>query len=99
MGNDLVVRAPVEDLWYCYTQLWEAVYRHGQRGALSIPIMGSGLARIDTLDHENILRLILLSFVAYSRLRLICHELRIVIRPADARRLNPLSIRAFLRTL
>jgi hypothetical protein len=99
MGNDLVVRAPVEDLWHCYTQLWEAVYRHGQRGALSIPIMGSGLARIDSLDHENILRLILLSFVAYSRTKRICHELRIVIAPADAQRVDPLSVRGFLRTL
>jgi len=99
MGNDLVVRAPIEDLWHCYSQLWEAVYRHGQRSALSIPIMGSGLARIDTLNHENILRLILLSFVAYSRHKLVCQELRIVIRPADARRVDPLSIRAFLRAL
>jgi transcriptional regulator with XRE-family HTH domain len=99
MGNDLVVRAPVDNMWHCYTQLWEAVYSYGQRGVLSIPIMGSGLARIDTLDHENILRLILLSFVAYSRLKLICRELRIVIPPADARRIDPLSIRAFLRTL
>jgi transcriptional regulator with XRE-family HTH domain len=99
MGNNLVVHAPVEDLWHCYTQLWEAVYCHGQRGPLSIPIMGSGLARVDTLDRENLLRLILLSFVAYSRLKLICHELRIVIFPDDARRVDPVSLSAFLQTL
>jgi transcriptional regulator with XRE-family HTH domain len=99
MGNDLVVRAPVAELWSCYTLLWEAVYRHGQLGALSIPIMGSGLARIDTLDHENILRLILLSFVAYSRLRRVCRELRVVIQPADASRIDPVGLRTFLRTL
>ena|ERR1700735_2955081 len=72
-------------LWHCFNHLWEAVYRHGQRGALSIPLMGSGLARVDSLDRENLLRLILLSFAAYSRLRLICHDLRIVI-PARGRR-------------
>ena len=99
MGNDLVARAPVEDLWHCYTNLWEAVYRHGQRGPLSVPLMGSGLARIDTLDRGNLLRLILLSFVSYSRLRLICHELRIVISPADVQRVDLIGLGDFLQSL
>src|ERR1700683_4389930 len=99
MVNDLVVRAPVEDLWQCFTRLWDAVYRHGQRGALSVPLMGSGLARIDTLDRGNLLRLILLSFVSYSRLRLICHELRIVIYPDDVPRVNLVGLQDFLQTL
>jgi hypothetical protein len=43
MGNDLVAHAPVAELWHCFTKLWDAVYRHGQRGALSVPLMGSGL--------------------------------------------------------
>lgn len=99
MGNDLVASAPVEDLWHCYTSLWDAVYRRGQRGALSVPLMGSGLARIDTLDRGNLLRLILLSFVAYSRLRIICHELRIVIAPDDIRRVDLAGLGNFLQTL
>lgn len=99
MGNDLVARAPVEDLWPCFAKLWEAVYRRGQRGPLSIPLMGSGLARIDTLDRGNLLRLILLSFVAYSRVRLICHELRIVVSPVDVHRVDLAGIRDFLETL
>jgi transcriptional regulator with XRE-family HTH domain len=99
MGNDLVARAPVEDLWHCYTSLWDAVYRRGQRDALAVPLMGSGLARIDTLDRGNLLRLILLSFVAYSRLRIICRELRIVIAPEDLRRVDLASLGNFLQTL
>jgi transcriptional regulator with XRE-family HTH domain len=99
MGNDLVARAPVEDLWHCYTSLWDAVYRRGQRDALAVPLMGSGLARIDTLDRGNLLRLILLSFVAYSRLRIICRELRIVIAPEDLRRVDLASLGTFLQTL
>jgi Domain of unknown function (DUF6430) len=99
MGNDLVVRAPVEDLWYCFHQLWDAVYSRGQRGALSIPLMGSGLARTDSLDRENLLRLILLSFVSYSRIRLVCRELRVVIRPEDVGRVDLVSLREFLHTL
>jgi transcriptional regulator with XRE-family HTH domain len=99
MGNDLIVRAPVEQLWHCYAQLWEAVYRHGQRGTLSIPLMGSGLSRVDTLDRDNLLQLILLSFVAYSRFRLICHELRIVILPRDVPAINFAGLPAFLQAL
>lgn len=99
MGNDLVVRAPVQDLWYCFNQLWDAVYRSGQRGALAIPLMGSGLARVDSLDRENLLRLVVLSFLAYSRLRLICHDFRIVIRPEDLDRVDLVSLREFLRAL
>lgn len=99
MGNDLVVHAPVDGIWHCYAQLWESVYQYGQRGPLSIPLMGSGLARVDTLDRENLIRLILLSFVSYSRLRLICHELRIVIFPADVNRIDPVSLSGFLKTL
>jgi hypothetical protein len=97
MGNDMVTRSPVEDLWYCFNQLWDAIYRKGQRGPVSIPLMGSGLARVDSLDHENLLRLILLSFVAYSRTQLICHELRIVIRPEDVSRIDLIRVREFLR--
>jgi transcriptional regulator with XRE-family HTH domain len=99
MENDLVAHAPVEDLWYCFTKLWEAVYRYGQRGALSVPLMGSGLARIDTLDRGNLLRLILLSFVSYSRLRLICRELRIVIFPGDIHRVDLVGLKDFLEPL
>ena len=99
MGNDLVSQAPVADLWPCFTKLWDAVYRHGQRRALSVPLMGSGLARVDTLDRGNLLRLILLSFVSYSRLRLICHELRIVISPGDIHRVDLAGLPDFLKTL
>jgi hypothetical protein len=99
MGNDLVVRAPVDGIWFCYTQLWAAVYRHGQRGTLAIPLMGAGLARIDSLDRENLLHLILLSFVSYSRRQLICHELRIVIHPDEAHRIDVAGLNAFLDNL
>jgi hypothetical protein len=97
MGNDMVTRSPVKDLWYCFDELWEAVYLKGQRGPVSVPLMGTGLARIDSLDPENLLRLILLSFVSYSRTGLVSQELRIVIQPADATRIDLLSLREFLR--
>jgi hypothetical protein len=97
MGNDLVVRAPVEDLWRCFTQLWEAAYLNGQRGPLSVPVMGSSLARVESLHRDDLLRLIILSFVACSRSRLACNELRIVIPPEDAGKVDLASLRIFLQ--
>jgi len=99
MGNDLIVCAPVDWLWHCYAQLWDAVYRHGQRQALSIPLMGGGLARVEGLNRNNLLQLILLSFVAYCRQRLICHELRIVIHPDHIDWIDQVSLTAFCRSL
>jgi Domain of unknown function (DUF6430) len=98
MGNDMIVRAPVEDLWCCFSQLWEAVYRKGQLGPVSVPLMGSGLARVNSLDHENLLRLIVLSFAAHSRMERVCHELRIIIRPEDVTRVDLIRLREFLST-
>jgi hypothetical protein len=98
MGNDMIVRAPIEDLWYCFSQLWTAVYQKGQQGPVSVPLMGAGLARVNSLDHENLLRLIVLSFAAYSRMELVCHELRIIIRPEDVTRIDLIRLREFLST-
>jgi hypothetical protein len=98
MGNDMVVRSPVEDLWYCFNQLWGAIGQKGQLGPVSVPLMGSGLARVSSLDHENLLRLILLSFVAYSRAETVCRELRIVIRPEEVSRIDLIRLREFLGT-
>jgi len=99
MGNDYVARSSVEDLWLSLDRLWDAVYSHGQRGRLAIPLMGAGLARVDALDRESLLKMTLLSFVARSRQGLFCRELRMVISPPDVEKINLLEVAAFLRTL
>lgn len=99
MSDDLIVRGTADELWHCYTQLWAAVDRHGQRRTLSVPLMGAGLARIDTLDRGNLLQLILLSFTAYSRLHVVCRDLRIVIHSNDIGRIDPGNLQIFLRSL
>jgi hypothetical protein len=61
--------------------------------------MGSEYARISSLDRENLLKLILLSFIASSREKSITPELIAVVHPRDYERTNLLEIEAFLRTL
>lgn len=99
LGNDYVANSSVQELWFSLNRLWDAVHRHAQRECVAMPLIGSGLARMDYLDQESLLRLILLSFVARSREGAICRELRVVVRPADLGRINMPEVAAFLRTL
>ena len=99
MQNDLIASSNVHFLWQSLAAVWESVYLHGQRKPVSIPIVGSELARIACLNRESLLKMILLSFVARSREGLVCKELTVVIHPKDYHHINMLEVAAFLRTL
>jgi hypothetical protein len=99
MGNNLVVKSSVDDLWHSLGKLWDEVYAKGQHERVVVPIMGSELARIHCVDRESLIRLILLSFVARSREALLCKELVLVVHPADATKVDMLEVAAFLKTL
>jgi hypothetical protein len=99
MQNDLIAKSTVDYLWKSLGSVWDAVYLYGQRGTVAIPIVGSELAKINCLDRESLLRMILLSYVARSREELICKKLVVVIHPRDYDRINMLEVEAFLSTL
>lgn len=99
MGPNLVARSSADMLWLSLSRLWSEVHDRGQRRPLAMPIVGATLARVDALDREALLRLILLSFVAASRERLLTSRLRIVVRPAEFGRLNRGELQAFLDSL
>ena len=99
MGNDLIARASVDDLWLSLGAVWSAMQQYGQRGTIAIPLIGSEFARVSSLDRESLLKMIVLSFVARSREDPICRELTVVVHPHDADRINFLEVDAYLRTL
>jgi hypothetical protein len=99
LGNDGVAHSSVEDLWFSLNRLWDAVYQHGQQDSVAVPLIGAGLARLSFLGEEDILRLIVLSFVVRSRERRICRELRVVVRPGDLRKIDMPEVAAFLQAL
>jgi antiphage defense system Thoeris ThsA-like protein len=99
MGNDLVARSTIDDLWTSLGLLWTAVAEHGQLAALAMPIVGSELARIDLLDRENLLKLIMLSYIIRSRQSLFCKELTVVVHPNDLAEVDMTQIAAFLHRL
>jgi hypothetical protein len=99
VGEDDVARSSVEDLWLGLNRLWDAVDQYGHQEPVAIPLLGAGLARLDYLEAQDVLRLILLSFVARSRERKVCRELRVLIRPEDLDRIDLPSIAEFLQSL
>ncbi|MDV7215482.1 macro domain-containing protein [Streptomyces prunicolor] len=99
MGNNLIASSDVDFLWQSLGAVWDAVYVRGQRKEVSIPIVGSELARVACLNRESLLKMILLSFVARSRQSVVCKQLTIVIHPKDYYHINMLEVEAFLRTL
>ncbi len=99
MGNDFIAKASVHGLWESLGDLWDAVYQHAQRMPVAMPVVGTELARINCLDHESLLKMALLSFVARSREELICRRLVVVIHSNDAAKVDMLEVQAFLRAL
>jgi hypothetical protein len=99
MGNDLIAKSSVHDLWISLGNLWDAVYLHAQRTPIAMPLVGSDLARINCLSRESLLKMAILSFVARSREELVSRELLLVVHPRDAEHIDMLEVEAFLRTV
>jgi DNA-binding SARP family transcriptional activator len=78
MGNDLMAQSSLPMLRLSLDSLWDAVYRHGQLKPVAIPLIGSSLSRTGGSDEE-LLTMILRSFLASSRARYLGPELRVVI--------------------
>ncbi|MFI6294745.1 macro domain-containing protein [Nonomuraea sp. NPDC050790] len=97
MGNNLVADSSLDRLELGLDLLWKAVYLHGQRKPVALPLLGSGLARIDGVEREKLLRTITRSFLRSSRSRPFCPELRIVIQPAELGKINMLSVGKMMR--
>ncbi|MGW0812444.1 macro domain-containing protein [Streptomyces viridiviolaceus] len=99
MENSLRVSCSVNALWKSLTAVWESVRIHGSLDPISIPIIGSELARVGTLDREALIKMIALSFVSSSRESVVSRELKIMIHPKDREHVNMIEVGRFLRDL
>lgn len=99
MSNKLVAQATVEGIWASLACVWREIRDHGQLDMTSIPIVGSGLARLSAqLSNADLVRLIVLSFLAASRERTVSRHLQIVIHPSDAEHLDLRELADILAT-
>lgn len=99
MRNDLRVNCSVNALWLSLTKAWESVRSRGSLDPVAVPIIGSELARVGTLDRNSIAKMIALSFMASAREETVSRQLTIVIHPKDRRYVNLIDLDRFLRTL
>jgi DNA-binding SARP family transcriptional activator len=80
MGNDLVAQSSMAMLSASLDHLWDAVHLHGQLKPVAMPLIGSGLSRTHS-SPADLLAMIAGSFVASSRARYACPELRVIVPP------------------
>ncbi|MEU1923541.1 macro domain-containing protein [Streptomyces albogriseolus] len=99
MSNDLIARSSVDYLWQSLSNVWSAAALNGQLGPIATPVLGSDLARVSSLGHESLVKMIILSFVAASRVDLVARQLTVVIHSDDADEVNLHEVQAFLNSL
>ncbi|MFI7462809.1 macro domain-containing protein [Nonomuraea sp. NPDC049646] len=98
MDNSGVVQASADGLWLSMSELWGAVRSVAQQDVVSMPVIGSGLARLTgRLSYVDLVRLTILSFISASRDRIVTRELRIVLHPKDLEDIDFRDIAALLR--
>jgi hypothetical protein len=97
MGNNNVAESSVSELWQSLCATWKVVRDRGQLGPVSIPVVGSGLARLSSqISRSDLVRLILLSFLTASRSQVVTRELRIIVDPRDAADIDLRELADFL---
>ncbi|MFC9971845.1 macro domain-containing protein [Spirillospora sp. NPDC127200] len=99
MGNDLIARSTVNDLWQALGQVWSVMRDHGRRESIAIPLIGTEFARVSSMNKENVAKMILLSFMAHSRAEPICKRLLLMVEPRDAEAVNMYELEAYLKSL
>ncbi|MGW8877654.1 macro domain-containing protein [Streptomyces mirabilis] len=83
MDNNLTAGSTTEFLRHSLSNLWQEIRRRGSGRAVAMPVVGSGLSRLD-LSREALVRMILASYREHAQSQPICRELRVVVHPSDS---------------
>ncbi|MBE9108824.1 hypothetical protein IQ273_05255 [Nodosilinea sp. LEGE 07298] len=97
MGNDLKIQSNADCIWHSLSNLWEQVRLKGHGEQISIPVIGSNLARTN-LPRVVLVKLIITSFLIGSKEEFIARKLTIVIPPQDLEYVNLYDLEDFLKT-
>ncbi len=95
MDKDLRTASKISYIWQTLDEIWLAIRTTGHCEPLSIPIIGSDLARTD-LPRMLLIKMIVLSFIAASKEKFASRKLTIMIYPGDLHLMNLLDIKDFL---
>jgi DNA-binding SARP family transcriptional activator len=98
-GLDLVTHSTAGELRLSLDRLWQSVRTHGMLKPVAIPLAGSGLSRVTELSREQLMIMIIDTFIKNSRDERFTPELRIVLRPSDVERMRMSDVARFVETL
>ncbi len=95
MDQECVASSDNNTIWQALGCLWDEVRRKSQGEYVSMPILGSGLARTN-LSRKLLVQMIITSFVAASCRQFVSKKLIIVIHPNDIEDVNLYELEDFL---
>jgi len=98
MGADLVCTGNTDSIIKSLDCLWDEIRRRGQGYPISMPIVGSDLARTN-LSRMTLIKIIAGSFILASKQRFITRQLTILIHPRDIDDVNLYEIGDFLKSV
>ncbi|WP_155986644.1 macro domain-containing protein [Thioalkalivibrio sp. ALE23] len=84
MNNAGVAQGTIENLREALGGLWSYLAESADKGTVNVPVLGSGYSRI-TASREELIREIVLSFLAALTESNFCDRMRIVIHPKDVK--------------
>jgi hypothetical protein len=80
-------------------QLWRSVRRHGLLKPVAMPLVGSGLARVTELTREQLMIMIIDTFLKSCRDSRCAPELRLMLRKSDIRWVRISDVARFVESL
>ena len=96
---DLVTRSSAAELRQALDQVWRAVRQHGLLRPVAIPLVGACLARVNELSQEQLMIMIIDTFLKNCRDSRCAPELRIVLRLSDVERVRVSDVARFVEAL
>jgi hypothetical protein len=98
-GLDLVTHSTAAELRLSLDRLWQSIRTNGMLKPVAIPLAGAGLSRVAELSREQLMIMIIDTFIKNSGDDRFTPELRIVVRPSDVERIRMSDVARFVETL
>lgn len=100
MSNDCVAQSNISRVWASLMSLWATVRNTADLEPVSIAVLGMGLARLSgQITQADMVRLIVISYLASSRELIVSSHLRIILTPESAKELDLRRLANYLATV
>ncbi len=98
MDSNLVCESKSDWMWDSMNQIWEEIRLSGHGEEVSIPIIGSELARVG-LSRLTLVQMIIISFVTANKTSPISNCLNVIVYSSDVKKLDFVALEHFLESI